>query len=812
VTSQPQAGALIEFGPFRFDKSLGKLSKYGTSVRLRGMPLKILQHLVERPGELVSRGELQTLLWKGVAFGDFEQGLNTAVNVVRKTLGDSAANARYIETVPGQGYRFIAPIRSDLPITSTVAGLDPLPVDANGEGRRQNREAPEPGVKRSPKSRWFVAAGLAGAVLVVAAVALSAWSYLRYARARHVRTDSLPRIRTLIANDQRVAAYELTTAALRNAPDDEDLQQLSQEILTRVNLTTTPPGARISYRNYGDAGAPWREIGVTPIKNAQVPIAFLHFRAERQGLPPVELATMSPALGGVNISLVSKPEGMVLVPVQAKWDGAELESQPDFLLDRFEVTNAKFKDFVDAGGYRDPKYWRQPFRQNGSELSFDRAMANFLDATGRSAPASWQLGVYLNGQGEFPVSGVSWFEAAAYCESVGKALPTVPHWRRAAGFGLHTTILLHSNFAGAGPAPVGLNTGISPFGAYDMAGNVKEWVWNEAGERRYVLGGSWNEPSYMFHDPDAQNPFVRDSHIGFRCAQYIHPPPPQTLAPIPHSEPYHVGRLPVDDKTFEIYRRIYAYDKTPLEAKTEYRDDKNEHWIKEKVTYRTLYGQRMAAYLYLPKHVNPPYQAVMWAPGGYASFLPSSEGALPREEFAYLVRTGRAVLYPVYKGTYERRPAEHGPNVARETNVQFVKDIFQSLTFLESRGEIDKHRVAYKGYSLGAWIGVMALALEPRFKTGVLICGGLLSKPWDGELEQLNFAPRVHMPILMVGGRDDFVRPPEISQRPLFELLGTPASDKQLALFEGGHIPPMPGMMRETLQWLDKYLGSVGKQ
>ena len=541
---------------------------------------------------------------------------------------------------------------------------------------------------------------------------------------------------------------------------------------------------------------------MTPIKNAQVPLAFLHFRAERPGLPPVELAAMSPALGGVNLLLVSKPEGMVFVPAQARWDGAELESQPDFFLDRFEVTNVKFKEFVDAGGYRDPKYWRQPFRQNGSELSFDRAMANFLDATGRTAPASWQLGVYPNGQGEFPVSGVSWFEAAAYCESVGKALPTVPHWRRAAGFGLYTTILLHSNFAGAGPAPVGLNAGISPFGAYDMAGNVKEWVWNEAGERRYVLGGSWNEPSYMFHAPDAENPFVRDSHIGFRCAQYVHPPPARTLAPIPHSEPYHVGRSPVNDKTFEIYRRMYAYDKTPLEAKTEYRDDKYEHWIKEKVTYRTVYGERMAAYLYLPKHANPPYQAVMWAPGGYASFLPSSEGALPREEFAYLIRTGRAVLYPVYKGTYERRPAEHGPNVARETNVQFVKDIFQSVTFLESRSEIDKHRIAYKGYSLGAWIGVMALALEPRFKTGVLICGGLLSEPSDGELEQLNFAPRVHMPILMVGGRDDFIRPPDVSQRPLFELLGTPASDKRLALFEGGHIPPMQGMMRETLEWL----------
>ena len=78
----------------------------------------------------------------------------------------------------------------------------------------------------------------------------------------------------------------------------------------------------------------------------------------------------------------------------------------------------------------------------------------------------------------------------------------------------------------------------------------------------------------------------------------------RTLAPIPQELPYHVGRLPVDDKTFAIYRRMYAYDPTPLESKTVYRDEKYEDWTKEKVTYRTVYGERMFAYLYLP----PPCQ------------------------------------------------------------------------------------------------------------------------------------------------------------------------------------------------------------
>ena len=129
MKSQPQSGTLIQFGPFSFDRALGKLSKHGTEIRLRGMPLKILQHLAERPGEAVSRGELQSLLWNGTAFGDFEQGLNTAVNVVRKTLGDSADQPHYIETVPGNGYRFIAPVRFEAAVRETLPSSAALVPD-----------------------------------------------------------------------------------------------------------------------------------------------------------------------------------------------------------------------------------------------------------------------------------------------------------------------------------------------------------------------------------------------------------------------------------------------------------------------------------------------------------------------------------------------------------------------------------------------------------------------------------------------------------------------------------------------------------
>src|SRR5436190_693687 len=162
---QPQSGTLIEFGPFSLDKALGKLSKHGTSIRLRGMPLKILQHLVERPGEAVSRGDLQSLLWNGTAFGNFEQGLNSAVNVVRKTLSDSADQPRYIETVAGQGYRFIAPLRSSVAVQEThtssgAADSGSIVADAN-QGVEIAGEIREASIERKAttlRSRWWIAA------------------------------------------------------------------------------------------------------------------------------------------------------------------------------------------------------------------------------------------------------------------------------------------------------------------------------------------------------------------------------------------------------------------------------------------------------------------------------------------------------------------------------------------------------------------------------------------------------------------------------------------------------------------------------
>src|SRR5581483_7009797 len=101
----------VAFGPFELNTATGELTRSGSRVRLSGQPLNILLTMLERPGEVVSTDDLRQKLWSDGTFVDFEHGLHAAINKLRRTLGDSAENARYIETVPGAGYRFIGVLR-----------------------------------------------------------------------------------------------------------------------------------------------------------------------------------------------------------------------------------------------------------------------------------------------------------------------------------------------------------------------------------------------------------------------------------------------------------------------------------------------------------------------------------------------------------------------------------------------------------------------------------------------------------------------------------------------------------------------------
>jgi dipeptidyl aminopeptidase/acylaminoacyl peptidase len=121
---------------------------------------------------------------------------------------------------------------------------------------------------------------------------------------------------------------------------------------------------------------------------------------------------------------------------------------------------------------------------------------------------------------------------------------------------------------------------------------------------------------------------------------------------------------------------------------------------------------------------------------------------------------------------------------------------------------MDLSRVAFYGRSFGASMPLPLLALEPRFKAAILHSAGFSYRRLPAETDAVNYVPHVKIPVLMMTGRHDYVFPFETSQKPLFELLGTPAANKRHVVFDAGHDPlPRSQTVREMLDWLDRYLG-----
>ena len=663
------------------------------------------------------------------------------------------------------------------------------------------------------------------AVLVLVALALGGfWLAHRSDRVTWARREALPAIERLADEEDFPRAFRLARQAERYVPGDARLAELWPRIAREISVETTPPGAEVFIREYAAVDIEWQRLGRSPISGLRIPRGFFHWRVTKEGFDTVEGARGRRS-GNLEFTLDRKgtvPPGMVRVPggefnvSTTGLDHLRGISLGAYFIDRHEVTNKEFARFVESGGYRKREYWKHEFVEDGQVLSWEEAMGKFHDATGRPGPASWEVGRYATGQGDFPVTGVNWYEAAAYAEFAGKALPTLYDWNMAAWPGDSPHVLPLSNF-GSGPSGVGEHRGMNRYGTYDMAGNVKEWCWNRSGKdgnQRYILGGAWSEPSYMFNDPDAQAPIGRLPTYGFRCVKYLSSDGvPETLAAaIERPSRDYAAEKPVSDEFFRIYQRFYAYDKADLNSVVQSVDKTSPDWRKEQVSFDAAYGgERVNAYVFLPRSVEPPYQAVVYFPGSGALRRRSSE-KLP--DIGFLVRSGRALMYPIYKSTYERgdglltdRPKI--TNLFRDHVVQWCKDVARSIDYLETRADIDSDKLAYYGVSWGATMGAIVPAVERRIKVSVLVVGGFWLQRGPPEVEQINFAPRVKIPVLMLNGRYDHIFPVETSQAPMFRHLGTPEGDKDHLLFDSGHSIPRQAGIKESLDWLDRYLGPV---
>jgi dienelactone hydrolase len=766
--------------------------------------------IIKSPGHALYRDQINKV---ALAIRDIMESMKFTVTAEIVTGSESKAERKAVEN-------------EDLPEE---------PVLIEGTGNKAGTVSPEQDSQKSTMPSSSSKKVILPAIILGLSLCVAAFIILNHrTKVRWAVENALPGIEKFYDAENYAEAFKLTLKAEKYIPDNIDLKEWLRKVVRRLTVLTDPPGAEIFMRKYSDTVGVWQKLGKTPVDSVKVPVAtFYRVKIEKPGYETVfaMIWTGTDTLSRKLFKQGAIPSGMVYV--DGYWDEVKNISETDkgFFLDKYEVTNKQYKEFIDKGGYTNPRYWKQDFLKAGKKLSWHEAMAEFTDKTGRPGPSTWEAGDYPEGQDNYPVSGVSWYEAVAYAEFAGKVIPTGDHWDSGAGFSESSVlnfagpeIFPLSNFNGKGTTTVGQKDNRSCYGAFDMAGNVREWNWNETTSGRIISGGGWSDESYMFTEWSQLPPFDRSSMNGFRCALYPEKEKIPSTA-FRFIEMALRGRMdysqvtPVPENIFRIYRNQFLYDKTALNSKIEKIDESPEDWIIEKVTFDAAYGNdRMIVYLFLPRNTKPPFQTLIFFPGSYA--IDARElgmGTNVNSYLDYVIKSGRAVAYPVYFRTYERNDGKNDyyPSESHqytEVLIKWVKDFSRTIDYLETRTDIDTGKLGFYGHSWGGRLAGIIPAVDNRLAVNIVLVGGLSNtKPYP-EADGINYVPRIIIPTLMLNGRYDASFPLEKSVMPFFKNLGTPEADKRLLLYETGHYVSKSERTKEILNWCDKYLGTVKKE
>ena len=250
---------VVRFGTFEVDLRLGELRKNGIRVKLTGQPFQILVILLEHPGDLVTREQLQRRLWPSDTFVDFDRGLNAAINRVREALGDSAENPRFVETLPRRGYRFIAPLvdsrpaRATLPAAEsnvspaqTVTSPGALPASEASERRPVSRRSNYYSVEYQYWQSWLVAVALLSRL----SRRSSEWDFQAMKLSRVTQSGNA--VNVAISPDGRYVVYALREGEkqslnVRQVATGSDVQILPPDEVLIWSLTFSPDANYIDF-------------------------------------------------------------------------------------------------------------------------------------------------------------------------------------------------------------------------------------------------------------------------------------------------------------------------------------------------------------------------------------------------------------------------------------------------------------------------------------------------------------------------------------------------------------------------------------
>lgn len=664
----------------------------------------------------------------------------------------------------------------------------------------------------------------------IAAVVGATLFWLAGAEERWIRDEGIPEVERQIAAGDPRAAFAAAMAVEERDPGSKHLDGYWREFSWKANFPSQPEGATVYRRDYDAPESEWQLLGTTPLYDVRVPRGMSVYRFELDGH-----ATIVRLSGGLAGSADRMPvtgdatgnnynahiydvtfdpvgtidPGEIRVPgTRLRVDGEDI-TIADFFIDRLEVTNRQYQEFVNAGGYQQPDYWEHEFVREGQPISWDEAMSIFVDTTGQPGPSTWIGGAYPEGEDDHPVGGISWYEAAAYARHAKRDLPTVHHWRRAYAPAALSWEIVHSNVESSAAAPVGQHRSVGWVGTRDMLGNVREWCANAVGDLKATVGGGWNDAAYLvgpsISNPGALPAFDRSSENGIRLARFNDERDVLTAlsAPIPPEEPRQTIE-PASDEVFAAIRRNFDYSNAPMNASidesTEIRGFKR-HRISFDIDDS---GARMHMYLYLPDDDGGRHRVMLYWASSHGFVLTDIEQF--RLHLDFMLKRGWAVAMPIFDHTFERGdgrfPSFSGIEY-RDQFIRWMREMRRSLDYLETRADLNMDALVFYGFSWGGRLGAAALALEPRFKAGILNQAGFgYFRHYD--IVEEHYLPRVTQPVLQFNGRFDGDFRLEESSQPFFEMLGS--EHKKHVVGPTGHFVSMKTVIGETLAWVDEHL------
>ncbi|MBP1654442.1 MAG: hypothetical protein H6Q28_998, partial [Bacteroidetes bacterium] len=673
--------------------------------------------------------------------------------------------------------------------------------------------------------RGLLGGATLGAVLAIAIIAWLTGALKHTPPAGEI----VQQLSEMVGREDYAAAAALASEHESRLQGDSAFAQLQLMIFDTLTVRSNPPGANAVLRRVAPDGSTVSKdstvLGPTPREQVRIARGEYLLTLRKAGYRPIErLVSSAPILQlfpvprrGITIEvqfieMTDAAPSMVRVPPgvyrMADWtiqssDTARLDA---YFIDEHEVSNSEYRSFVRAGGYVRREFWKFPFFRNGTTVPWEAAIRELVDRTGLPGPRGWMGQNYPEGRADHPVTGITWYEAAAYAEFNGKSLPTLQQWEKAARDGIpnHMGLVMpwglvqdssenfrnRSNFESEGTAPVTRYvTGMSPYGCLNMAGNVREWLGTGGSGGRLAAGGSWKDPFYVFSRYAEFPEFFSSDDLGFRCVRNTGDPSRQGSALVdvrPRTPTYKPARA----ADFAALAGFYNYDRTPVTV-TLSSVEENPEWREEKISFSGSDGENIVAYLFLPKIAAPPYQCVVLDPHSlvYAGVVQADRAA--ETILGPHLRSGRAVFVIVPKGSMQRpwSSSEQFPPLSsilyRDRVVRWARDNRIGLDYLDSRGDIDMRRIALMALSNEGG-PLLFPAIERRYRSVVLVACGLPPEVMQNrpETNPVNFLPHYSAPTLVLNGKYDEIFSMEQCARPLYNLLPKP---KQLELLNSGH-------------------------